>query len=98
MTVPWEYLYDDPAFLSISMWTPVVRYLDLASTRRPLRVEAPLRMLGMVRSPAPPAGQAPAARDPGDGEQPRRPRPTRRRAGALEGRGIARRPRAAGRS
>ena len=30
MQVPWEYLYDDPAFLSISMWTPVVRYLDLA--------------------------------------------------------------------
>jgi len=52
MHVPWEYLYDDPAFLSISMWTPVVRYLDLASTRRPLRVEPPLRILGMVSSPA----------------------------------------------
>ena len=52
MHVPWEYLYDDPAFLSISTWTPVVRYLDLATTRRPLSVEPPLRILGMVSSPA----------------------------------------------
>ena len=52
MHVPWEYLYDDPAFLSISMWTPVVRYLDLATTRRALRVEPPLRILAMVSSPA----------------------------------------------
>ena len=52
MHVPWEYLYDDPAFLSISTWTPVVRYLDLASTRRPLHVEPPLRILAMVSSPA----------------------------------------------
>ncbi len=52
MHVPWEYLYDDPAFLSISMWTPVVRYLDLATTRRPLRVDPPLRILAMVSSPA----------------------------------------------
>jgi hypothetical protein len=51
MHVPWEYLYDDPAFLSISMWTPVVRYLDLATTRRPLTVEPPLRILAMVSSP-----------------------------------------------
>ena len=52
MHVPWEYLYDDPAFLSISMWTPVVRYLDLASSRRPLKVEPPLRILAMVSSPS----------------------------------------------
>lgn len=51
MHVPWEYLYDDPAFLSISTWTPVVRYLDLVSTRRPLQVEPPLRIIAMVSSP-----------------------------------------------
>jgi CHAT domain-containing protein len=52
MHVPWEYLYDDPAFLSISMWTPVVRYLDLPTSRRPLKVEPPLRILAMVSSPS----------------------------------------------
>ena len=51
MHIPWEYLYDDPAFLSISTWTPVVRYLDLVSTRRPLHVEPPLRIMAMVSSP-----------------------------------------------
>jgi hypothetical protein len=52
MHIPWEFLYDDPAFLSISTWTPVVRYLDLATTRRPLKVEPPLRILAMVSSPS----------------------------------------------
>ena len=52
MPLPWEYLYDDPAFLSISTWTPVVRYLDLPASRRPLLVELPLRILGMVSSPS----------------------------------------------
>jgi CHAT domain len=51
MHIPWEYLYDDPSFLAISAWTPVVRYLDLPRPRRPLEVEAPLRVLGMVSSP-----------------------------------------------
>src|SRR5262245_21647690 len=52
MHVPWEYLYDDPAFLSISMGPPVVRYLDLSSGRRPLKVEPPLRILAMVSNPS----------------------------------------------
>ena len=52
MPVPWEYLYDEPAFLSISAWTPVVRYLDLATGRRPLKVEPPLRIVAMVSSPS----------------------------------------------
>jgi drug/metabolite transporter superfamily protein YnfA len=51
MHVPWEYLYDDPGFLAISAWTPVVRYLDLPRARRPLEVEPPIRVLGMVSSP-----------------------------------------------
>jgi len=52
MDVPWEYLYDEPSFLSISAWTPVVRYMDLARPRAPLAVRPPLRVLGMVSSPA----------------------------------------------
>jgi len=51
MHLPWEYLYDKPAFLSISKWTPVVRYLELSGTRPPLKVELPLRILAMVSSP-----------------------------------------------
>ena len=51
MDVPWEYLYDDPSFLSISAWTPVVRYMDLPRPRAPLAVRPPLRILGMVSSP-----------------------------------------------
>jgi hypothetical protein len=51
LNVPWEYLYDDPYFLSQSIWTPIVRYLDLPRSRRPVRVTLPLRILGMVSSP-----------------------------------------------
>ena len=49
--IPWEYLYDSPNFLSISTWTPVVRYLDLPKPRRALEVELPLRILGVVSAP-----------------------------------------------
>jgi hypothetical protein len=50
--VPWEYLFDDPDFLAVSAFTPVVRYLDRPRAYRPLRVESPLRVLGVVSSPA----------------------------------------------
>jgi hypothetical protein len=50
--IPWEYLYDAPDFLSISTWTPVVRYLDLPRPRRPLEVLLPLRILGIVSAPS----------------------------------------------
>jgi hypothetical protein len=50
--VPWEYLYDDPDFLAVSAFTPVVRYLDLPRANRPLLVKPPLRLLGVVSSPA----------------------------------------------
>jgi CHAT domain/SIR2-like domain len=50
--VPWEYLFDDPDFLAVSAFTPVVRYLDLPRAHRPLLVEPPLRLLGIVSSPA----------------------------------------------
>jgi len=51
MDLPWEFLYDEPNFLAISVMTPVVRYLDLPRQRRPLGIEPPLRILGMVSSP-----------------------------------------------
>ena len=46
MDLPWEFLYDEPNFLAISVMTPVVRYLDLPRPRRPLTIEPPLRILG----------------------------------------------------
>jgi DNA-directed RNA polymerase specialized sigma24 family protein len=52
MDLPWEFLYDEPNFLAISVMTPVVRYLDLPRPRRPLTIEPPLRILAMVSSPA----------------------------------------------
>jgi CHAT domain len=50
--VPWEYLFDDPTFLAVSQWTPVVRYLDLPRAHRPLMVQAPLRVLAVISLPA----------------------------------------------
>jgi CHAT domain-containing protein/SIR2-like protein len=50
--VPWEYLYDEPSFLAVSAFTPVVRYLDLPRAHRPLLVDPPLRVLGVISSPA----------------------------------------------
>jgi hypothetical protein len=51
MDVPWEYLYEAPDFLVTSAFTPIVRYLDLPRGYRPLKVELPLRILGMISSP-----------------------------------------------
>jgi hypothetical protein len=52
MDLPWEYLYDEPEFLAVSAWTPVVRYLDVAKPRAPLKVDPPLRVLGMISDAA----------------------------------------------
>ena len=52
LQVPWEFLYDRPTFLSISTWTPIVRYLDLPKPPRPLEIAYPLRVLGMVSAPS----------------------------------------------
>ncbi len=51
MEVPWEFLYDRPAFLSQSIYTPVVRSLDLKTVRPPRKLTLPLRVLGMVSGP-----------------------------------------------
>jgi len=51
MDLPWEFLFDEPDFLSASIWTPVVRYLDVTKPATSLAVPPPLRVLGMVSSP-----------------------------------------------
>jgi hypothetical protein len=52
-TWPWEFLYDEAHldFFGVSVWTPIVRYVDLAGARRPLRVTGPLRILGLISNP-----------------------------------------------
>jgi hypothetical protein len=52
IAVPWEYLFDAPQFLAMSTATPLVRYLDLPRGQPSLAVEPPLRILGVVSSPA----------------------------------------------
>jgi tetratricopeptide (TPR) repeat protein len=53
-TVPWEFLYDPRAgeFLALSRLTPIVRYLELPLGEQALAVKPPLRILGLVASPA----------------------------------------------
>jgi WD40 repeat protein len=51
LDIPWEFLYDDRRFLAHSVETPVVRALDLSSTRRPSEVSLPLRILAMDSQP-----------------------------------------------
>ncbi len=48
--LPWEYLYDPSAnrYLVLSETTPLVRYLALPLAAMPLRVERPLRILGLT--------------------------------------------------
>ncbi|MBA3764620.1 MAG: hypothetical protein H0X05_03825, partial [Actinobacteria bacterium] len=42
-TLPWEFMYDARAgeYLSLSKYTPIVRYLELATPVVPLRVDPP---------------------------------------------------------
>ncbi len=51
--LPWEYLYNPSLnrFLSLSIETPIVRYLELPESIQPLRVMPPLRILVMISSP-----------------------------------------------
>lgn len=51
--LPWEFLYNSNLnrFLALSVKTPLVRFLELAETPRPLQVELPLRILVMISSP-----------------------------------------------
>jgi hypothetical protein len=51
--LPWEYLYNPRlnCFLSLSVDTPIVRYLELAVPIRALTVAPPLKVLAMISSP-----------------------------------------------
>lgn len=51
--LPWELLYDQRSntFLAQSERTPVVRYLDVPHTQRPLRVDGPLHVLVVISAP-----------------------------------------------
>ena len=52
--IPWEYLYN-PAlnrFLALSVNTPIVRYLEMPESIRPLTVKPPLRVLVMIANPS----------------------------------------------
>lgn len=51
MEVPWEFLYKDRGFVAQSIYTPVVRSLDLGTGILPRPVTGPLRILGLVSSP-----------------------------------------------
>ncbi len=53
MNLPWEFMYhqDLNRFLSLSVYTPLVRYMDLPERIRPLDVRPPLRILAVIASP-----------------------------------------------
>ena len=54
LDLPWEYLYDpvQATFPARSVWTPIVRCLDLPIAVQPLAVKPPLRILVMIASPS----------------------------------------------
>lgn len=51
--LPWEYLYNPTLnrFLSLSIETPIVRYLELPELIPQLKIELPLRILVMISNP-----------------------------------------------
>ncbi len=49
--LPWEYLYHRD-FLALSAGTPIVRYLDVPETIKPLSVKPPLKILVVIASPS----------------------------------------------
>jgi len=53
MEIPWEFLYDpgDAFFLSQSMYTPLVRSLDLRTASPPRKLTLPMKILGMASAP-----------------------------------------------
>jgi hypothetical protein len=53
LDLPWEHLYNRSLnrFLSLSVDSPPVRYLDMPSHIPPLEVKPPLRALVMISSP-----------------------------------------------
>jgi formylglycine-generating enzyme required for sulfatase activity/tetratricopeptide (TPR) repeat protein len=53
LDIPWEYLYNPTLnrFLSLSVGTPVVRYLELPERISPLALKPPLKMMVVISSP-----------------------------------------------
>jgi hypothetical protein len=51
MGVPWEFLYERPSFLSQSVYTPLVRSLDLKTVRAPRKLTLPLQVLVLASQP-----------------------------------------------
>lgn len=51
MEIPWEFLYEKPRFLAQSIYSPVVRSLDLGEVPAPHPLNLPLSVLGMISSP-----------------------------------------------
>jgi CHAT domain len=49
--LPWEYLYHRD-FLALSAETPIVRYLDVPQTIKPLSVKPPLKILVVIAGPS----------------------------------------------
>lgn len=51
--LPWEFLYNASLnrFLALSNKTPLVRYIELPETPRPLKIAPPLRVLVMISAP-----------------------------------------------
>lgn len=54
VNLPWEYLYNPSLnrFLSLSVNTPLIRYLELPERISPLLVTLPLRVLAVISSPS----------------------------------------------
>jgi hypothetical protein len=52
--LPWEFLFDEAkeSFLSLSRMTPIVRYLEIDDIPMPLKLDPPLRVLGVIASPS----------------------------------------------
>ncbi len=51
--LPWELMYDPrrSEHVSLCCQTPLVRYLDIAESIKPLGIEPPLRILGIIANP-----------------------------------------------
>jgi formylglycine-generating enzyme required for sulfatase activity len=52
-SLPWEFLYreENREFLNLSLYTPIVRYLDVQRPYSPLPLEPPLRILVVISNP-----------------------------------------------
>jgi CHAT domain len=54
VNLPWEFLFDEAkdSFLCLSRFTPIVRYLEIDDAPMLLKLDPPLRVLGVISSPS----------------------------------------------